>query len=176
MLNEQKNRGFCTCYFCGGCLHFDLSRAGEMVNCPQCGMETVLHLPDQRPPYQPDRFALRVKRFEWETCPSGVRYLVGEMVNQSSYELDWTKIEFILYGSGDAPVGMASDSLKRFQPGETWKFRAPVFQKTAVRAALRTVCCEFGKCPQTGFTTINLAPDSAQDPVPAKDEPALCFA
>jgi hypothetical protein len=38
----------CTCNHCSGHLELDAARAGETVQCPRCGSETVLFIPEVR--------------------------------------------------------------------------------------------------------------------------------
>jgi uncharacterized protein YbjQ (UPF0145 family) len=62
--NPEAARAVCTCNNCPGKLEFDPEQAGEMVQCPHCGMETMLFVPgapipnrkhDEQPTYTPPR-------------------------------------------------------------------------------------------------------------------------
>ncbi len=48
MASDDPNQtwAICNCNNCSGHLEFDASRAGEVVACPHCGMETTLYVPE----------------------------------------------------------------------------------------------------------------------------------
>jgi hypothetical protein len=40
----------CNCNQCSGHIEFDAASAGQSVTCPHCGMDTILFVPEGRPP------------------------------------------------------------------------------------------------------------------------------
>jgi hypothetical protein len=44
----------CFCQYCNGHIEFDAIHAGEMVACPQCGLETMLYVPQMPLPEPPE--------------------------------------------------------------------------------------------------------------------------
>ena|ERR1039458_3940058 len=58
--SKKDGRGFmetmrsdlvtCSCNNCDGHLEFERHQAGQQVNCPHCGMETLLFVPSNAPP------------------------------------------------------------------------------------------------------------------------------
>lgn len=135
----------CDCHFCGYSLRFEISRAGQLVNCLQCGMETVLFIPDAEPPYSLEQFLLETRNVGWARSTLGVRNLVGVVENKSKKNLDWVRIEFILHNHLALPVGSTSDCLIRFPAGGQWRFQAPVFQTEALVVSAPMLSCEYGK-------------------------------
>jgi len=135
----------CFCHFCGSSLLFHICRAGELVNCFNCGMETVLFIPGLQAPYSPEQYVLETKEIRWTNNPFGFRYLEGIVENKSLKHLDWVRVEFILYRQPTLPVGSTSDSICSFAPGKLWKFRAPVSQSEAVEASSPLLSCEYGR-------------------------------
>ncbi len=161
MLMEDKNVT-CFCNFCSTWLPFRISRTGETVNCPNCTMETVLYLPEASRPYPLDKYAVEIRKIRWEVSQLGFRRIAGEVVNSTPSDLDWVRIEFILFNQVETvlfnqvetAVGLTSDCLIGYQSGAVWKFRAPVFEDQAVRASLPSLSTEFGKVAQGGPVSI----------------------
>src|SRR5215475_9654198 len=135
----------CYCHFCGSPLRFQISRVGQVVNCFNCSMETVLFIPGLAAPYTEDQYALQTRDVTWATNQFGVRNLIGVVVNNSEKNLDWVRIEFILYNGQNLPIGTTSDCRINFPSGESWKFQAPVNQKEAVRPSEVLLSCEYGR-------------------------------
>ena len=135
----------CYCHFCGNLLRFQIARAGEAVNCFDCGMETVLFIPGLQPPYPEFQSVLEVKEIRWAKNRFGVRHLEGLIENKSAKHLDWIRIEFILYERLGCPVGTTSDCLISVPPGKVWKFQAPVSQAEALQASEPLLSCEYGR-------------------------------
>jgi len=135
----------CYCHFCGNPMRFHISRAGEAVNCFNCGMETVLFIPGLEAPYSEEQYPLAMKEFRWSNSDLGIRHLEGIVENKSARRLDWVRIEFILYNRPNCPVGTTSDCWTDLPPGENWKFRAPVSQADAQHASEPLLSCEYGR-------------------------------
>ncbi len=135
----------CYCHFCGHPIRFQISRVGETVNCFACSMETVLFIPGLEPPYAEERYVLEPREISWSTNELGVRTLVGVVENCSQQDLDWVRVEFILYDKASVPVGTTSDSLLKFPARKLWKFRAPVAQRDADRSSTPLLSCEYGR-------------------------------
>src|SRR5690242_5109593 len=51
--SPSQSCAVCTCNTCCGHLEFDPANAGQRVECPHCGLETVLFVPDEAPPQPP---------------------------------------------------------------------------------------------------------------------------
>jgi len=135
----------CYCNFCGTPLHFEISRAGEAVNCLNCCMETVLFIPGLDAPYPSDQYIVEARDIRWSTNQFGVRQVQGTVHNKSAKHLDWVRIEFILYGQQGLPVGSTSDCLIGVPPGKVWNFQAPVAQPDAAQASAPLLTCEYGR-------------------------------
>jgi len=135
----------CYCNFCGSPLRFHIARAGEAVNCFNCGMETVLFIPGLQAPYPEDQYVLEARETQWAKNEFGVRHLEGVVENKSSKHLDWVRIEFILYSQPGLPVGSTSDCIVGVPPGKLWKFQAPVSQADALEASEPLLSCEYGR-------------------------------
>ena len=135
----------CYCNFCGSPLQFEISRAGEAVNCLNCCMETVLFIPGLDAPYPGEQYVVEARDVRWGTNQFGVRQLQGTVHNKSAKHLDWIRIEFILYGQQGLPVGSTSDCLIGVPPGKVWNFQAPVAQGDAVKASAPLLTCEYGR-------------------------------
>jgi hypothetical protein len=135
----------CYCHFCGGILRFQIARAGETVNCFDCGMETVLFIPGLQPPYSEFQSVLEAKDIRWAKNPLGMRYLEGLVENKSAKHLDWIRVEFILYNRLGVPVGTTSDCLISVPPGKVWKLQAAVSQPDALQASEPLLSCEYGR-------------------------------
>ena len=135
----------CYCNFCGNPMQFEISRAGEAVNCLNCCMETVLFIPGLDAPYPSEQYVVEAREVRWGTNQFGVRQLQGTVHNKSSKHLDWIRIEFILYGQQGLPVGSTSDCLIGVPPGKVWDFQAPVAQADAVKPSAPLLTCEYGR-------------------------------
>src|SRR5947207_2980013 len=125
----------CYCNFCGTPLRFQISRVGEAVNCFECGMETVLFIPGLGAPYPPALYVLEARQIHWTRSQFGVRLLEGMVENKSDRDLDWVRIEFILYNQDGLPVGCTSDCLMNFSATGVWRFQAPISQPEAVKTS-----------------------------------------
>jgi len=146
----RKGQVMGICNYCGGPLPFPPWKAGELVNCPNCLMETILTLPDAGPAYTLDRWRLKLRRTEWGLSELGYRAIIGEVVNQSGSDLDWARIDFRLLNKADEPVGNAMDLVFGLAAGTLWRFSAPVFDDTVVRTATPVLWSEFGRMDLTG--------------------------
>ena len=135
----------CECNFCGGALHFDGSRAGELVNCQDCGMETIMFIPGRDQPYPTNEYLLEATNIGWSKTMFGTRNVVGMIVNTSNRDLDWVRVEFTLVNRQALPVGSTSDCLIDFPADGVWRFQAPVCQHDAVGVSAPLISCEFGK-------------------------------
>jgi hypothetical protein len=135
----------CYCNFCGSPIGFQISRVGQTVNCFACSMETVLFIPGLQPPYEEERYTLETREVAWSRNEFGVRTLVGVVENCSRQDLDWVRIEFILYDRSSVPVGTTSDCLLKFPARKLWKFRAPIAQGDVDRASEALLSCEYGR-------------------------------
>ena len=140
---DHKENAACQC--CGKTIPCQVSRLGETVNCPHCLMETVLQLPNTPAPYPHYKYALEVESLSWAPSDTGYRCITGEVVNYSPSNLNWVRIEFILYDENEAAIGLTSDCLMDFAAGQRWKFRAPVFEPAVSRASRPTLSTEFGR-------------------------------
>jgi len=108
-------------------------------------METVLFIPGLGAPYAEEQYALHTREVSWSTNQFGVRHLCGVVINNSTKNLDWVRIEFILYNKQGIPVGTTSDCKINFPSGESWKFQAPVNQVEAVHSSEALLTCEYGR-------------------------------
>jgi hypothetical protein len=135
----------CDCHFCGKAVRFEVSQVGQLVNCLDCGQETVLYIPGQGPPYLPELFPLVATNIAWSRNPLGLRNIVGIVMNKSNKNLDWVRIEFTLVNQLALPVGSTSDALFNLPAKGTWQFKAPVFQADALGAGAPQLSCEYGK-------------------------------
>lgn len=135
----------CECNFCGSAVTFEISRAGELVNCQGCGMETVLFVPGVAQPYPQEQYFLQAINIGWARTPLGFRNVVGTVINTSDRNFDWVCIEFTLITREAVPVGETSDCLISFPAKGIWRFRAPVFQAEAVGVGAPLISCEYGK-------------------------------
>ena len=135
----------CYCHFCSNPLRFQIARAGESVNCFNCGMETVLFIPGLQAPYAEQLCALAVREIHWAKNEFGTRHLAGLLQNISTRHLNWVRIEFILYSRPDCPVGTTSDCLINVPPNRVWRFSAPLSQPEALHASEPLLSCEYGR-------------------------------
>jgi len=141
---DDPAKAVCFCNFCGNSLRFQPLRAGEAINCLHCGMETILYAPDTGQPFPKER-RVTVENIRLEITDLGLRYLVGEVVNASAGRLNWIRIQFFVFDKNSMMTGATSDSHLNFGAGQTWNFRAPVFNKEAVQASVPDFYCEHGK-------------------------------
>jgi len=160
----RKGQVMGICNYCGAPLPFPPWKAGELVNCPSCLMETVLTLPDAGPPYSLDRWRLKLRRAEWGFTELGCRAITGEVVNQSGSDLDWARIDFRLLNTADEPVGSTMDLVLGLTAGALWRFSAPVFDQTAVRTSTSVLWSEFGRMDLAGLTELVSAPADRRIP------------
>ena len=135
----------CECNFCGKDVSFGISKAGELVNCQGCGMETVLFVPGVARPYPQEQYFLQATNIGWSRTPLGFRNVVGSVINTSDRNFDWVRIEFSLITREAVPVGETSDCLIGFPAKGIWRFRAPVFQAQALGVGAPLIACEYGK-------------------------------
>lgn len=52
-MNGNKFGAVCTCNTCSGKIEFESANTGQTVQCPHCGMDTVLFIPQVSPRLQP---------------------------------------------------------------------------------------------------------------------------
>src|SRR5258708_3202395 len=135
----------CFCHFCGSQLRFQISRAGETVNCFNCSMETVLFIPGLAGPYPEERYHVEAREVEWKSSDFGPRSLAGVVMSKTQRNLDWVRVEFILYDHQGLPIGSTSECRTSFGPNDLWKFQAPVAQSEAVKASDPLLSCEYGR-------------------------------
>lgn len=135
----------CLCNFCSTWLSFPAGRVGQLVNCPYCLMETVLHEPEADQPYPTNDLKLEIRNVTWGVSELGFRCIVGQVVNKSTTDLDWVRVEFSLYNGMGTQVGTTSDSLANFRVGASWKFKAPVFNLDVVRGSMPVFTTEYGR-------------------------------
>ncbi len=159
MVSQDQNMN-CYCHFCGSPLRFQISRVGQAVNCFNCAMETVLFIPGMGAPYAEENYAVHTREVSWFTNQFGVRHLSGVVINNSAKNLDWVRIEFILYNGQGLPVGTTSDCKINFPSGESWKFQAPVNQIEAAHSSEALLSCEYGRV--TKIKQLSLPKGSSQ--------------
>lgn len=157
----------CACNFCGAEVRFEVSKAGELVNCENCGMETVIFTSGSELPYPAEQFVLKAVNIRWFKNPLSFRNIIGEVQNTSNKDLDWVRIEFALVNREAVPVGIASDCRIGLQANEIWRFSAPVFQADAVGVGAPLISCEFGRlCAPRGLIFAS-RPDQSLVPPPS---------
>ncbi len=164
----------CDCHFCGKALRFEVSQAGQLVNCLECGQETILYIPGQGPLCPPELFPLVATNIAWSRDRLGRRNVVGVVVNKSNKSLDWVRIEFTLVSQLAVPVGSTSDALFNLPAKSTWEFKAPVFQADAMGVGAPLLSCEYGKLfrPQPPAPRrIPVAPATVVPPAPPPADP-----
>lgn len=76
---------------------------------------------------------LEVLDYTSEVDEYGVRYVVGLVRNNTYATLSYVQVTIGLYGPGGMRVGSTLDNVNNLGPGETWKFRAMVFEDEATR-------------------------------------------
>ena len=59
-----------------------------------------------------------------------VRYVVGEIRNNSTKTYGYVQVEIGLY-QGETLVGSTLDNVNNLEPGQTWSFKAPVLEDSA---------------------------------------------
>lgn len=57
-----------------------------------------------------------------------IRYAVGEIKNNTDKTYSYVQVEINLY-SGDSLVGSTLDNVNNLEPGDTWKFKAPILEE-----------------------------------------------
>jgi len=77
---------------------------------------------------------LRLQHFDWKYERYST-YLVGTVRNESSRPFRFVRVEFSLLDRNENLVGTASDSVTSLEPGESWRFKAHVFDRGDVRSA-----------------------------------------
>ena len=152
----------CLCHCCGTWLVFQAFREGEMVNCPQCLMGTILHMPEQRPKPAMSETDFQFRKLGWGVTKTGHRSIIGELFNSSNRGFDWVRLQFTLYNSIGIPIGITSDLLIGFRAGAAWKFSAPVFESSVIRSSLPLLSTEYG-------TQRGPKPSKANRPHPLQD-------
>jgi hypothetical protein len=145
----------CRCHFCSNEFRYPAFRAGEILICPFCGMETMSKTSDPhgRKSFSAEEFRIEVGELEWLPGPLGVRYIAGNLFSHAGEELCWVKVEVELYDDSAALLGRASDHRRRLAPGQIWHFKVPVLKPSASRALLFDVTCEFGSIYSPGDWT-----------------------
>jgi DNA-directed RNA polymerase subunit RPC12/RpoP len=58
----------CTCNICSGAIEFESSKAGQTIQCPHCGIETILFIPGKALPNSTSRHTDHSAGFQ--TCPT----------------------------------------------------------------------------------------------------------
>src|SRR6267154_1062846 len=106
---REKRNVTCLCNCCGAWLIFEAQRAGEMVNCPECLMGTILHAPQESVPYAPGEPDFEFRKIHWDANGHGARCIKGELINRTQRSFDWIRVQFTLYNSVDAVIGVTSD-------------------------------------------------------------------
>jgi hypothetical protein len=128
-------------------------------------METILFIPGLTAPYTEDQYALMAREVSWTTNEFGVRHLSGVVINNSSKNLDWVRIEFILHNKQNLPVGTTSDCRIDFPSGESWKFFAPVSQPEVVASSEVLLSCEYGRVTRARQVTLPNGPNHSDPAV-----------
>ena len=144
----EDTTAICLCHFCGTWITFASGQLGQLVNCPHCLMETVLHYPEADSPYSADKFRVEIRRMDWSVNELGFRCICGEVANRSTGSLDWVRVEFTLFDGAGNSVGVVSDSMTGLAPESHWKFKVPVHNPLVVRASLPVFSSEYGKTQQ----------------------------
>ena len=107
-------------------------------------METALYVWDSEQS-RPKARSVTVHNVKLETNELGQRSLIGEVLNDSAGDLNWIRIEFMLYDKNSLVSAVTSDSHFNLHAGTTWAFRAPVFTREAIHASLPIFSCEHGQ-------------------------------
>jgi hypothetical protein len=160
-----------TCNYCGGALPFPTWKSGELVNCPNCLMETVLNMPDSGQPYPVDQWRLTLRKVEWGYTEEGGPALTGEVMNQSKSNLDWARIDFTLLNDKDEPLATTMDLVVGLSAGALWRFCAPVLDEAAVRTSAPVFWSEFGRMDLNGIANAFSAARPASSAVPGRGRP-----
>ncbi len=105
----------------------------------------MLYIPGLDAPYPAKDFPVEATNVAWSRSPTGLRNVVGVVVNKSNKNLDWVRIEFTLVNSNALPVGSSSDAVLGLPAKATWKFKAPVSQADALGAGAPMLSCEYGR-------------------------------
>ncbi len=146
---RKKTIGFC--HFCGGPLPFDSSRVGELVNCPACLMESTLDAPDANGICRLKVFGIETRILNWEANPETGARITGHLCNATGHDLDWARVDFVLYDAKGVPLGLATDHMRDLGEQIAWEFTAPVPWPTAVRASFPVITTEHGRVPHLNF-------------------------
>jgi hypothetical protein len=77
---------------------------------------------------------LRLQNYDWK-YEGYSTYLAGAVRNESTRPFRFVRVEFSLLDKNKNLVGTASDSIMSLEPGETWRFRAHVFDRGDVKSA-----------------------------------------
>jgi len=108
-------------------------------------MGTILHAPQESVPYAPGEPDFEFRKIHWDANGHGARCIKGELINRTQRSFDWIRVQFTLYNSVDAVIGVTSDLIIGCASEAVWKFRAPVFDEQVTRASLPIVSTEFGR-------------------------------
>ena len=74
----------------------------------------------------------------WE-YDGGIRYLSGSVKNTSGRTLSYASIDFNLYDDSGAQVGIALANIANWESGNTWRFKAIVFEDSATVAKCKGI-------------------------------------
>lgn len=83
--------------------------------------------------------SLRLIDFNWETSEHGSKYIVGSIRNDTDKKYTYAQVSFNVYDTADAQVGSAMANINNLEPNVTWKFKAIVIEKSAVKAKLAQI-------------------------------------
>jgi len=137
-------------------------------------METLLTLPNAPRTYPIEKWAPEILEIHWGATDLGFRCIHGTLVNKSSSDLDWARVEFGLFNGMEVSVGTTMDSILRFEAGSVWHFRAPVFNDEVVRATSPSFSSEFGRLSPEELIAFGAGvPLPGAEPEPAPDPYAL---
>lgn len=67
-----------------------------------------------------------------------VRYVVGEIRNNTKKEYSYVQVEISLY-EDETLVGSTLDNVNNLEPGATWKFKAPIVEDNANKFKIKDV-------------------------------------
>jgi len=81
---------------------------------------------------------LTLETWTWDSTEYS-RALVGTIQNNSNRTIGFVSVNFNLLDKDGDKVGTAEDMIETLNPGETWKFKASVFQDAAQRATLDSI-------------------------------------
>ncbi len=106
--------------------------------------------------------------WKWDSTEYS-RALVGTIQNDSNRTIDFVSVNFNLLDKDGDKVGTAEDTIASLNPGETWKFRAGVFQDEAQRATLNGIK---GRAEVSPMPPPSVTPDSPPPALPLSQLPA----